>query len=60
MNDFPLADIHKFLSPDLLHQIIKGCFKDHLVMWIVKYIKDSNSNTQAKQILDNIDHQWVI
>ena len=33
--------------------------KDHLVMWIVKYIENYNSDTQAKQILDNIDHWWV-
>ncbi|KAF8881514.1 hypothetical protein CPB84DRAFT_1817258 [Gymnopilus junonius] len=30
---FPRADIHELLSPDLLHQIIKGTFKDHLVTW---------------------------
>ena len=59
MNDFPQADIHELLSPNLLHQLIKGCFKDHLVTWIVKYIEDSNSDAQAKQIHDNIDHQWV-
>ncbi|KAJ7038606.1 hypothetical protein C8F04DRAFT_951033, partial [Mycena alexandri] len=27
---FPRADIHELLSVDLLHQLIKGTFKDHL------------------------------
>ncbi|PBK81654.1 hypothetical protein ARMGADRAFT_1048787 [Armillaria gallica] len=29
--DFPWADIHQILTSDLLHQVIKGSFKDHLV-----------------------------
>ncbi|KAL0955357.1 hypothetical protein HGRIS_001606 [Hohenbuehelia grisea] len=28
---FPRADIHELISSDLLHQTIKGTFKDHLV-----------------------------
>ncbi|KAF9525988.1 hypothetical protein CPB83DRAFT_870662 [Crepidotus variabilis] len=31
--DFPPADIHELLTPDLLHQVIKGTFKDHIVTW---------------------------
>ncbi|KAJ7205518.1 hypothetical protein GGX14DRAFT_335225, partial [Mycena pura] len=26
--DFPRADIYELLSPDLLHQVINGIFKD--------------------------------
>ncbi|KIK34770.1 hypothetical protein CY34DRAFT_17485 [Suillus luteus UH-Slu-Lm8-n1] len=33
-NNFPCADIYKLIAPDLLHQIIKGIFKDHLVAWV--------------------------
>ncbi|CDO70545.1 hypothetical protein BN946_scf184573.g13 [Trametes cinnabarina] len=35
---FPRADIHELISPDLLHQIIKGTFKDHLVTWVEEYL----------------------
>ena len=55
MNEFLWADIHELLSPDLLHQLIKDAFKDHLVMWIIDYIECNNSNSQVKQILDDID-----
>ncbi|KAG1788518.1 hypothetical protein EV424DRAFT_1476518 [Suillus variegatus] len=37
-NNFPRADIHKLISPDILHQIIKGKFKDHLVDWVEEYL----------------------
>ncbi|KAJ6612468.1 hypothetical protein B0H10DRAFT_2052194 [Mycena sp. CBHHK59/15] len=48
--DFPRADIHEMLSSDLLHQVIKGSFKDHLVTgWHTK--------ANADAIMDEIDRR---
>ena len=54
---FPRADIHELLAPDLLHQVIKGTFKDHVVDWVEKYIKDCYVKVQAEHILADID-RW--
>ncbi|KAH9916928.1 uncharacterized protein B0H18DRAFT_1087215 [Fomitopsis serialis] len=54
---FPRADIHEALSPDLLHQLIKGTFKDHLVEWVVDYIKMNNSARDANAIIDDLDRR---
>lgn len=54
-NDFPRADIHELLSPDLLHQIIKGTFKDHLVTWVTDYVMLKFGKRNGLAILDDID-----
>jgi hypothetical protein len=54
---FPRADIHELLSPDLLHQIIKGTFKDHLVTWVTAYINLEHPPAEAKRILADIDQR---
>ncbi|KDQ06050.1 hypothetical protein BOTBODRAFT_121950 [Botryobasidium botryosum FD-172 SS1] len=54
-NDFPRADITQLLAPDLLHQVIKGAFKDHLVEWIWEYLKLQHGEARAKVIMDDID-----
>ena len=54
-NDFPCADIYKMLALDLLHQVIKGSFKDHLVEWIGGYLKTIYGESQGNLIMDDID-----
>ncbi|KAL1673537.1 hypothetical protein EV122DRAFT_255108 [Schizophyllum commune] len=56
-HEFPRADIHELLSPDLLHQVIKGTFKDHLVTWVGEYLVLVHGEARAKEILDDIDRR---
>ncbi|PSS31904.1 hypothetical protein PHLCEN_2v2328 [Hermanssonia centrifuga] len=56
-NDFPRADICQLISGDLLHQIIKGCFKDHLVEWVNDYLKLTHGETKGNEIIDQIDRR---
>lgn len=48
--DFPHADTHEMLSPDLLHQLIKGTFKDHLVTWVGQYLVAEHGKREAKKL----------
>ncbi|KZT64211.1 hypothetical protein DAEQUDRAFT_679009 [Daedalea quercina L-15889] len=54
---FPRADIHELLTPDLLHQLIKGTFKDHLVTWVEQYVKAEYPPAEAKRVMDDIDRR---
>ncbi|PIL30262.1 hypothetical protein GSI_07440 [Ganoderma sinense ZZ0214-1] len=55
---FPRADIHELLSGDLLHQLIKGTFKDHLVSWVGEYLTMTHGEARGKELLDEID-RWL-
>ena len=55
--DIARADINELISPDILHQLIKGCFKDHLVTWIEELIRSLHPKAEADHILDEIDYR---
>ncbi|KAJ7163934.1 hypothetical protein C8R43DRAFT_1168740 [Mycena crocata] len=56
-HDFPRAEIYELISPDLLHQIIKGTFKDHLVEWVMQYLHATHGEARALEIIADIDHR---
>ncbi|KAG2005024.1 hypothetical protein CC2G_003523 [Coprinopsis cinerea AmutBmut pab1-1] len=56
-DEFPRADIYELIAPDLLHQVIKGTFKDHLVEWINDYIYAVHPESKALEIIQDIDRR---
>ncbi|KAF7336374.1 hypothetical protein MVEN_02186000 [Mycena venus] len=57
---FPRADIHELISMDLLHEVIKGTFKDHIVDWVEAYIRAKHEKAEADRILADIDHRIAV
>ncbi|KAG6825469.1 hypothetical protein H0H92_003615 [Tricholoma furcatifolium] len=55
--EFPRANIHELIAPDLLHQLIKGTFKNHLVTWVNEYLELSYTPAEAAEIITDIDRR---
>jgi hypothetical protein len=47
------------LCPDLLHQVIKGTFKDHLVTWVNEYLIQEHGEARGLEIIQDIDRRYV-
>ncbi|KAH8979145.1 hypothetical protein EDB86DRAFT_2814988 [Lactarius hatsudake] len=56
-HEFPRADIHELICPDLLHQVIKGTFKDNLVAWVGQYQIEEHGEARGLEIIQDIDRR---
>ncbi|KAJ7587465.1 hypothetical protein C8J56DRAFT_1004549 [Mycena floridula] len=54
--DLPHCDIFSCITPDLLHQLHKGVFKEHLSKWVTQSI-DSRDTKKGRE--QEIDHRFT-